>query len=122
MVLGGCPVFATAYMGRKRRTQPFQRFCYEDKRLPPSTKSLCSGVKASEKFIFGPGTWCERGAPVQRRGSSFDPTSCCGRTRSRLHLLNDGPDPTEGCSGLHRDHFLPSLRELASPVILPGIG
>jgi hypothetical protein len=36
--LDGCPMFAPAYMGRKRRAQPFHRFCYVGKKTAAKSK------------------------------------------------------------------------------------
>jgi len=50
--LYGCPMFAPAYMGRKRWAKPFERF------LPAYR---CNRKKAFSSHV----RWCERGAPVQ---------------------------------------------------------
>src|ERR1700730_4360572 len=55
--LDGCPMFAPAYMGRKRRAQPLPLLLlYWRNNCGQEQESSCNGVKAFEKSVFRPCT------------------------------------------------------------------
>ena len=57
MVLDGCPMFAPAYMGRKRRAQPLPTLLLRGQKTAAKSKNpRANGVKAFEESVFGPCT------------------------------------------------------------------
>jgi hypothetical protein len=53
--LDGCPMFAPAYMGRKRRgASPFKRFCYVAKKTATKSKSPCAWSESIGRIRFRP--------------------------------------------------------------------
>jgi hypothetical protein len=56
-MLDGCPMFAPAYVGRKRRAKPIKRF-------------YSFGQKHSKNSYSAHVRWCEHGAPIK---SGLDP-------------------------------------------------
>src|ERR1700688_3316093 len=53
MVLDGCPMFAPAYMGRRRRAQPLRTLLLRGQEAA-GARALMHGVKALEKHPFRP--------------------------------------------------------------------
>jgi hypothetical protein len=74
--LDGCPMFAQAYMGRKRRGAALPTLCYVAKRLRPRARVLAHGVKALEESVFGP---CTLG---RTWGTRPEPLTVVGRLKS----------------------------------------
>jgi hypothetical protein len=48
----GCPVFASAYMGRRNRAQPLRALPPSGQMLLESERALAHGVKALKKHRF----------------------------------------------------------------------
>jgi hypothetical protein len=74
----GCPMFAPAYMGRKRRgAAPPNAFVMWRNELRPRAKVLAHGVRALEESVFGP---CTLG---RTWGTRPEPTTVVGRSNPR---------------------------------------